>query len=326
MLVKTSAPGKIILFGEHFVVYGTPAIASAIQKRSYCEISNGYSQLKSMRLELKSYNEVLQLSEIFEPRGEYESFKGIIQFLYRFKSKFSILFQGLNVILHSELPPAMGLGSSASILASIAHGLNQYFKLNLSLQDLNELIFQGEHVYHGTPSGIDNTLCVFGGSIQYQTNQMTVLEHQFDKQIFVINSGIPRNTRAMVEFVRKFKDANPQQFERLKTSVEEIVLKAKTALQKKDSTLLGQLMDQNHQILHELGVSHPKIDQIVTICQDHGALGTKLTGAGGGGCVICLMSEEDIPLLQRSLTEKGINFFLTNISNTGLQGSTNQNG
>ncbi len=326
MLVKSSAPGKTILFGEHFVVYGAPAIACAIQKRSYCQIIPANSTSKLLRLELRNYNETLQLPEVFEPRGEYESFKGLIQFLYRFKGTYNLSFKNLQVILHSELPPAMGLGSSASILASLAHGLNLYFKLNLSLQDLNDLIFQGEHVYHGTPSGIDNTLCVHGGFIWYQAGKMATLDTQYNKQIFVINSGIPRNTRAMVEFVYKLKESNPQKFGRLQRRMEEIVLKAKDALFKQDSALLGELMNQNHQILCELGVSHPKLDQIVQICNNLGALGTKITGAGGGGCVICLIEEDRIPALQQTLTEKGIAFFLTNITNIGLQGSVLLNG
>ncbi len=326
MLVKSSAPGKTILFGEHFVVYGTPAIACAIQKRSYCQITPAPSPSKFMRLELRNYNETLQLPDVFEPRGEYESFKGLIEFLYRFKGTYNVTFRNLQVILHSDLPPAMGLGSSASILAALAHGLNLYFKLNLSLQDLNDLIFQGEHVYHGTPSGIDNTLCVNGGFILYQGGKMATLDTQYDKQIFVINSGVPRNTRAMVEFVYKFKESNPQKFKQLQGRMEEIVQSAKTALLKQDSTVLGELMNQNHQILCSLGVSHPKLDQIVKICNDYGALGTKITGAGGGGCVICLIEDDRIPALQRGLTEKGIAFFLTNITHTGLQGSANQNG
>lgn len=326
MPIKTSAPGKIILFGEHFVVYGASAIACAIQKRSFCQILPASSSSKSLRLELKNYNETLQLPEVFQPRGEYESFKGLIEFLYRFKGTYKVSLRNIQVILNSELPPAMGLGSSASILACLAHGLNLYFKLNLSLQNLNDLIFQGEHVYHGTPSGIDNTLCVYGGSILYQIGKIAPLENHFDKPILIINSGIPRNTRAMVEYVHKFKESHPQEFGRLQEKMEKIVLRAKDALIKPDPALLGDLMNQNHQILCELGVSHPKLDQIVKICQSHEAWGTKITGAGGGGCVICLMDEDRIPALQRNLTEKGIAFFPTNITKTGLQVGANQNG
>jgi mevalonate kinase len=320
VIVESSAPGKIILMGEHAVVYGAPAIACAIQKRSYCRISFVEDNNSCFLLELENYNESLILPEEYEERGEYESFKGVIEFIYQFKDHFNLTLSGLKITLKSDLPPAMGLGSSASVLSSLAHALNLYFNLQQSKESLNEFIFQGEKSYHATPSGIDNTLCVLGGIVFYQGGASTPLPDFLGGNFLVINSGIPRKTRDMVDRVRKFKENDSDTFNAIIGELTDLALSGQQAIIEGDIITLGTLMTRDHELLRQLGVSHPNLDDIVDTCLSAGAFGAKLTGAGGGGYAIALVGEDILPQLELKLQEMGISFFKAAIDTKGLEG------
>ncbi|HMF32718.1 MAG TPA: mevalonate kinase, partial [Candidatus Lokiarchaeia archaeon] len=242
------------------------------------------------------------------------------EFIYNFKDTFNLTLSGLKINLRSDLPPGMGLGSSASILSALAHGLNLYFGLNQSKEELNDFIFQGEKSYHATPSGIDNTLCVLGGILFYQEGNATPLPPFAGDNFLVINSGIPRKTRDMVDAVRRFKENDPDIFGNIIAELGEIAMSGKEAIIAGDVAALGTLMTRDHELLRQLGVSHANLESIVEACLSEGALGAKLTGAGGGGYAIALVTDEILPQLEEKLQGMGISFFKAAIDTIGLDG------
>ncbi|MHA1734577.1 MAG: mevalonate kinase [Promethearchaeota archaeon] len=324
-LVETSAPGKVILLGEHAVVYGAPAIAGAISLRSTCAVARDRPGEGDLVLELADYNERLRLDPLIEERGEYESFKGVVQFLRTMQEQFELDFAGVTVSLQSELPRAMGLGSSASILTALAGGLDEFFHLGLDTAEINELVLQGETVYHASPSGIDNTLCVHGGMLYYERGEIYPLPVPDGVQLLVVKSGVPRRTSKMVERVRVFKGREPAAFSGILTSIVRLVEKAKTSIENDDVESLGRAMYDNHRLLKRWGVSHPRLDQIVEVCREGGALGAKLTGGGGGGCAIALCDEPARVNIQNALERLGIANFLVTIDHEGLLGGPVRN-
>ncbi len=319
-IVESTAPGKVILFGEHAVVYGIPAIACAIDKRSSCQITSDPHLGDQFALELINYNQIFHLGLDFEEGGELESFRGVTQFIQYFHEQFHLPLSGVKISLNSELPPAMGLGSSASILAALAGALNSFFDLGLNLSELNMNIFAGEKIYHQTPSGIDNSLCVYGGIQCFHEGHLSVLKMPDIGDLVVINSGIPRQTGKMVKRVREYKQEHPFDFQRIMDSIKAIVISAKSALNAGARGAFGRAMFENHRFLQELTVSHPRLDHIVDLCKREDALGAKLTGGGGGGCAIALCDPSRTKSLVETLREEGFTSFRTRVADQGLLG------
>jgi len=283
--------GKTILFGEHFVVYGLPAIASALGSFTTADIKivkgNGWTiddqRPATPGYKKKKYNEGMQ------------SVINVINHL-----KIDTENQKLEITFAGDLIAASGVGASAAQCTSLARALNDSFNLNLSDEKINEAAYEGEKAYHGTPSGIDNTASTYGGLIWFvknlsgEKNTMDLLESPKKMPLVIANSGITASTAEAVADVRRLKEENPKKFKKIFIKYEKLAREAKKALLEGDIIAIGNLMNQNHKLLQEITVSGKINDKLVEIALKNGVVGAKMTGTGRGGLVIALAENEEI--------------------------------
>ena len=197
--------------------------------------------------------------------------------------------RGVKVSVECEIPVAAGLGSSASTTVAIISAVARSRGIELSKRKIFKLAFVPENFLHGKPSGVDQATCIYGGMIQF-TRPFTVrtLQPRKEPVILVCDTGIHHATKTLVGAVVQKSRREKTLFQDHIAKIREISKGVVKALRQGDDENLGILMYQNHEILGKIGVSHPKLDHLVQVARRAGALGAKLTGAGGGGCMIVL--------------------------------------
>lgn len=203
----------------------------------------------------------------------------------------SIEQRGFHVQVESRVPAAMGLGSSAAFAVAIVRAFDALLDLRLPIDRVNEIAFACEKLAHGTPSGIDNTLATYAKPVLYRksaTPTTQTLSLTETPPIVVASSGKPGITREQVAAVKSRAEQAPDYFGRIFAEIDSISLAGADALQSADYAKLGGLMNLCHGYLNALGVSTPELETMVGVARDAGALGAKLTGAGGGGSIVAL--------------------------------------
>ncbi|KPA73913.1 putative mevalonate kinase [Leptomonas pyrrhocoris] len=276
--------GKVILFGEHFVVHGAPAIVAGISEYTACrlEATPGVPglQVDDRRPAIPGY--------ITQKREEQKrAHQLVLDHLHIDVSK-----DGLKVLLGGPLVPSSGIGASASDVVAFSRALSELYGLRLTEDQVNQSAFAGECGYHGTPSGVDNTAATFGGLISYRRDggKSVFSPIRFEQPLYlvVVGTGITASTTAVVGDVRKMKESDPQTFSRLCRNYSHVVAQARDALQKGDLRAVGGLMNANHDLCRDLHVSCNELEAIVRTCRGYGALGAKLSGTGRGGIAVAL--------------------------------------
>lgn len=283
--------GKTILFGEHFVLYGFSAIASALGSSTTANVKiiegKGWI-VDDQRPETPGY----KIKKFDEAQ---KSIKNVLEYL-----KIDTDSQKLEITFAGDLIAASGVGASAAQCTSLARALNDSFNLNLDDEKINEAAYEGEKAYHGTPSGIDNTASTYGGLIWFVKNlsggknTMDLLQSPIRIPLIIANSGITASTAEVVADVRRLKHENPNKFEKIFKEYKEIADKAKIALLEGNIISIGNLMNQNHKLLQAITVSGEINDNLVQIALKNGAIGAKMTGTGRGGLVIALAENKEM--------------------------------
>jgi mevalonate kinase len=196
---------------------------------------------------------------------------------------------GVHVNVECEIPVAAGLGSSASTTVAIISAVAKSKGVELNKKEIFKLAFVPESFLHGKPSGVDQATCIYGGMIQFtRPSSVKTIRPKKDPVMLVCDTGIHHATRTLVGGVVQKSQRERKDFQNYLVEVREISNGVVKALREGDDEDLGLLMYQNHELLRKIGVSHPKLDQLVEAARRAGALGAKLTGAGGGGCIIVL--------------------------------------
>lgn len=321
---KASAPGKIILSGEHSVVYGYPALVSAVSLRCFAYASSLPEpgiEIISKDLEVRqiySPTEVYQLKDLpLNSKTDNLAFSAL-----KTLEKIGInpLKQGISISLESEIPISAGLGSSAASAVSVVGAILSLFKKSLSSNEISSLAFEGEILAHGTPSGVDNAAATYGGYLRYENGNVSKLDIANEVPVLVCNTMVPRETKALVANVRKRYDSSPNIIGQILKALGQIPNAMIDSIAKQDFIALGNLMEINQGLLDSIGVGHHAIHKVISIAKEFGALGSKLTGAGGGGCVIILPSDEDSENeIHRALKEQGFDSFRTRFSQEGVR-------
>ena len=286
---KGSGYGKVILFGEHFVVHGVPGVVSAIDSTTDAEVKKAVKGLnvKDERKTAKGYGEEKRLQQI-------ESIERML------KAIDLDIKTPLDIWIGGTLPGFSGLGASAASSVAIARAISEELSLNLSNEKINAIAYEGEKAYAGNPSGIDNTAATYGGLMWFKKNpaagQDIVEKIHIRKPIEIVigSTGKVANTKAMVEGVSDRKKKNPAKYDPLFKQAESLAVAGRKALETGDLKKVGDLMNENHRILQELGVSSRELDQLVDIARKQGAFGAKLTGGGGGGCMVALTPGKEV--------------------------------
>jgi len=297
---RGSGFGKVILFGEHFVVHGVPGIVSAIDSTVDAEVkkigegitvrderkgARGYTQKK--RAEQKESIERMLRTMGIDPE------KAI-----------------LAIWLGGNLPGFSGIGASAASSVAIARAIAEEFKMDLSDEKINEIAFEAEKAYAGTPSGIDNTAATYGGLIWFKRNlsggpnTIEKLSIREPVEIIIGNTGIVADTKEMVAGVVARKKRNPGEYNLLFKQAEDLAFATREALEEFDLRKVGKSMNENHRLLQEIEVSCKELDYLVNLAREQGAFGAKLTGGGGGGCMVALTPGKELQEAVAAAMEK----------------------
>ncbi len=285
--VSSAAPvaygsGKAILFGEHAVVYGSHAIAAPIPLAVEARIVPHNS---GVELAIPRWGVEHQLEIEPEKRQSFEKPAA------RILEKLGLLETPMRIEVFPNLPRAMGLGGSAAVAVAIIRALDKRFDLGLSEERVNELAFEAERMAHGNPSGIDNSVATFGEMLLYRRGEPPLMERlELTKPIrFVIGmTGVESLTAKMVEKVRQGWERSRQLYDRIFHEIDQIAVRAIDAIKNSELERLGELMNVCHGLLNAIQVSSWEVEELVQIARENGALGAKLTGAGGGGSIIAL--------------------------------------
>ena len=280
--------GKTILIGDQFVLYGVPAIVSALPYETVAEVQRIDGRewiVEDNRLEIPGYKEEKRDQQV-------ESINRILEVM-----KINVKKHPIKITYSGTLLAGSGVGASAASCVSLARALNEEFNLGLSIKQINHIAWEGEFAYHGVPSGIDNTASTYGGIMIYQVknNQKHFERIKLKKPLEVVlgNSGITANTSALRGITEKQKESNPELFEnRLKTIISQ-AYEIKDGLEKGDLAKVGKIMTENHKILNEMSLSHEKLVFLCNLALEKGALGAKLTGGGRGGYMIALIPDSE---------------------------------
>lgn len=280
--------GKAILFNEHFVVYGVPAIVSAIGKYTVAKAS----PYDKPEIKLRDNRDATPGYKENKLEQQQDSLNRIVK-----KMNLDFSNGGVEIELAGTLYAASGIGASAASCVAIARALSEYYNLNLSDEEINEIAYEGEKGYHGTPSGIDNTASTYGGLIWFEKKDQNIIERitlQNPIEIVIGNTGKVANTTAAVAGVRERKERNPEKYQQIFNRAENIAYLAKRALLDEDYHEIGKLMNENHKLLQQIEVSSKELDFLVKLAREHGAYGAKLTGGGLGGNIIALTPGRDL--------------------------------
>ena len=292
------APGKIILFGEHFVVHGSYAIAASIDRYTEIEILN-VEESESPEL-----NATFNGEEVRKMGHLYNAGINILKFLG--------LNKDIKIKITSDIKSS-GLGTSASFSVGFAKALDEKFNLDLGRIKINEVAYEGEKAFHGNPSGIDNTTCMYEGIILFWKERKLNYSKINPKEkikLIVVDTGQKRNTDKMIANVNNFKQENPEKYREYVAEVNHLVDDAKDAMLIGNLKYLGELMLINQSLLEKIGVSTEDIKKIISIGINNGALGGKITGAGGGGSVILLYDcDNSKDKIINELKKEGFNSF-----------------
>ncbi|MHC1604675.1 MAG: mevalonate kinase [Candidatus Methanofastidiosia archaeon] len=297
--------GKVILFNEHFVVYGVPAIVAAIGMYTTATASkiSGDFEYDDNRPATPGYKED-KLSQ------QKDSIDNIFNAMKLEKKK-------VKIVLGGNLYAASGVGASAASCVAIARALSDEFNLNYTDEYINRVAYEGEKGYHGNPSGIDNTASTYGGLIWFRKGKENVIKRMhLAKPVNIVmgNTGKVANTKAAVAGVRERKERYPEKYDNIFKSAKEIAFKGRKALESFDLKAVGTLMNENHRLLQEIEVSNDDLDSLVNIAREKGAIGAKMTGGGLGGYMVALTPEKSIQKKVASAIEnKGFRVLQTTI-------------
>ncbi len=298
----STASAKTILFGEHSVVYGQPAIAiPVISKKAKVIISP-----------IIGANE--ELVKISAPQINLETSYAELASDQPFKIAMDAVMKHLkinhypssHIKITSTIPISSGLGSSAAISVALIKALCSFVGFMPTPEEVSSLAYQVEVSYHGNPSGIDNSVIAYEKPVYYQKGKaIEFIEPGGSFHIIIADSGIQGNTKQAVTSVRSLWDENRNYYDQLFQEMGLIARDAKLSLQNGDSETLGELMNSNQEYLEKIGVSHPKLEELIEIAMKNGAFGAKLCGGGLGGNMIVLSDEDKINQISEALLNSG---------------------
>ncbi len=298
-MTTASAPGKIILFGEHAVVYGRPAIAAPVtQVHADVEVTD--SRQPGIWIDAPDISLHAELGTLPDSHPLSVLIIGTLKAV-------GITYKlPLTIHIHSTIPVASGLGSGAAVSVAIARALSAHLGLPLSDDQVSQLAYGTEALYHGTPSGIDNTVVTYGCPVYFVKGQsIETLRVGAPFTIVIGDTGVPAPTKESVADVRRLWEREIPHWEKIFDQVGDLATRARVAIEAGAAPLLGDLMNQNHELLQTMTVSSPELDRLVHVARSTGALGAKLSGGGRGGNMIALVKPDRAEIIANALRTVG---------------------
>ena len=310
MKSKASAPGKIILFGEHFVVYGIKAILCSINKRVTVTAEKTTERKISINSEignliLKPNKSISEISSPLKP------------FYYLANKAIENQNGGIQVQIDSEIPLGVGLGSSSACCVAGAAAIFKLFQ-HISKKEILELAIEAEKTIFKNTSGADCTVCTYGGMMAYDKKQgFKKIEDEPKFQLVIVNSNIKHSTDSMVSKVRAFKIKNKEEFSKLSDQESKLVENVLKLLKENNTKELGEKINQNQKYLETIGISNNQLREMIKIGQKT-SFGAKITGSGGGGCIFTLTDESNLEYTLKEFKDNNFECFSVKIDFKGL--------
>jgi len=307
---KASAPGKVILFGEHFVVYGVKAILCAINKR----ITVTAEKNNEKKISIKSNIGDLEL----EPNKPISDINSPLKPFYYLANKIiQNKNSGIKINVESEIPLGVGLGSSSACCVAGAAAISKLFE-NISKDEILKLAIEAERTIFQNTSGADCTVCTYGGLMEYdKKNGFSKIESEPNFHLVIANSNIEHSTKNVVSEVRKFKEKNEKEFSKLCEDESDLIENVLELLKENNVKDIGQKIIQNQEYLETIGISNEKLRDMIQIGQNS-SFGAKITGAGGGGCIFSLTDESNLKNTIKEFKDKNYECFSVKIDFKGL--------
>ena len=294
-----SAPGKIILFGEHAVVYRRPALAIPVTQ-VHADVEVSASARAGIWIQAPDVNLHAELNTL---PSDHPLASVVHNFLFLFRVT---PFPNLEIKISSTIPVASGLGSGAAVTVALTRALSSFLERPMPDEEINAFAYEIEKLHHGTPSGIDNTVVTYAMPVYFIKGQaIETFRVGTPFTIVIGDTGISAPTKESVGDVRKLWEADKPKWESVFDRVGKIAEEARKNIESGKWELLGKLMDQNHQLLQEMTVSSPELDRLVSAARSAGALGAKLSGGGRGGNMIALVNISLAESVAKSMLEAG---------------------
>ena len=310
MKSKASAPGKVILFGEHFVVYGIKAILCSINKRVTvtAEKTNGKKisiNSKIGKLVLEPNKSILEINSPLKP------------FYYLANKAIKNEDTGIHIEIDSEIPLGAGLGSSSACCVAGSAAIFKLFR-DISKEEILEHAIEAEKTIFKNTSGADCTVCTYGGIMEYDKNNgFKKIEDKPNFQLVIVNSNIEHSTQSMVSKVKEFENKNKEKFSNLSDLESQLVEDVLKLVKENKTKEIGEKMNKNQEYLEILGISNNELTKMIRIGQSS-SFGAKITGSGGGGCIFVLTNESNSKNILKKFKDNNYECFSTKIDFKGL--------
>ncbi|RLT36781.1 MAG: mevalonate kinase [Chloroflexi bacterium] len=313
-MTTSTASGKIILFGEHAVVYGRPAIAVPVaQVRATATVTDAPPG-SGCTIVAQDIGEETRLAAAAATHP------------LALVLRLALEEAGIGAepdwrfVLTSDIPIASGLGSGAAISAALVRALLTHAGQPAPAETVSRLVYRSEELFHGTPSGIDNAVIAYERPVWFvkgQPPESFAVGQPFT--LAIADSGIPSPTKESVGDVRRAWEADPAGYEAIFSRIADVVHGARRAIRDGNLAAIGALMNTNQQRLEELGVSSPALEKLIDAARAAGAKGAKLSGGGRGGNLIALVDEESAEAVQTALVNAGAKrVILTQVGTAGI--------
>ncbi|MBC8097917.1 MAG: mevalonate kinase, partial [Armatimonadetes bacterium] len=296
LMTTVSAPAKVILFGEHAVVYGEPALAVPVSQLRTTATLSAADQLTITATDM---DETLVFTQADAAHPLVQMTTLTLRFL-------DALPPEVNITLRSTIPLGSGLGSGAAVSTALGRALALALGQTIPDVDLNALVYEVERIHHGTPSGIDNTVIVYERPVWFIRD--SVLETLTIAQPFTLliaDTGQSALTHHAVTDVRTLVTSQPDAWQPVLAEIGEITRQARIAIESGANERLGDLANRNHALLQQLTVSSPALDHLVAAARQAGAAGAKLSGGGRGGNLIAFVTPDTADAVQKVLVAAG---------------------
>jgi mevalonate kinase len=299
--VQSSAPGKIILFGEHAVVYGEPAIAVPVAQMEATATIEPASPGDGLTLVAADLGTRFTLATA----PKLDPLAVAVRLTL---SHLSAPVPDARLTVRSAIPIASGLGSGAAVSTALVRALASFLGHPLTSAEVSDLVFEVEKIHHGTPSGIDNTVIAYERPVYFvrgETSGPVLMSVGAPFTLLIADTGLPSPTRRLVDRVRRRWQQDPTRCQALFERIGDIAKDARRGIEAGEIDGLGPMMNENHAVLIELGVSSATLDRLVGAARAAGAPGAKLSGAGQGGNMLALVDAETVDKVAVALMTAG---------------------
>ncbi len=299
-MVKVSAPGKLMLFGEHAVVYGRPCIVTAVNHRMSVSIEERKDDkiiVNAPEVNVKDYT--ISINNLNNQFPKEVSF--VLTAIKNFFDKYHCS-HGLNIETHSEFSSKFGFGSSSAVTVSTLKALSKLFDIKMSKKELFDISYKTVLDVQKVGSGFDVASAIYGGTLYFVGGGKVIEEMNIKKIPLIVGyTGVKADTATLVKKVNGLLGKEPEKINNIFDKIENIVIESKQKIKSSEWDEVGRFMNENQKYLEMLDVSSPELDKLISSSNKAGAYGSKLSGAGGGDCMVALASEENGTLVSKSI-------------------------